>query len=227
MQARPIRTPSAAVLYTDPTGGTQGRKVFENIMCQRLKRLGISASFVLASLEEEVSVAGSLQHLLRLEATFILIVSTTATAGPGDVVGREMLRAGCRIERFLAPVEPSTLLLLDYKDDIPIVSAPGCFRSTLPNVADLVRLSKWDVASLGQGGLPVKKAMRAVASHSAGWRNRRARPWPRTNGMGFGAALARSDPACELSYSYHRLPALDTSLFMAIAKRSRHEPSWC
>jgi molybdenum cofactor cytidylyltransferase len=186
MQARPIRTPSAAVLYTDPISGTQARKVFENIMCQRLERLGISASVVLASLEEEVSVARSLQHLLRLEPTFILIASTTAPAGPGDVVGRAMLRAGCRIESFLAPVEPGTLLLLGYKDDIPIVSAPGCFRSILPNVVDLIlppmlaryRLSKWDVASLGHGGLlvcqafPVKKAMRAVASCSAGLQNR-------------------------------------------------------
>ena len=40
---------------------------------------------------------------------------------------------------------------------------------------------------------------------------------------GFRAVLARADPVCELSYSHHRLSALDTSLFMAIAKRSRAE----
>jgi molybdenum cofactor cytidylyltransferase len=72
-----------------------------------------------------------------------------------------MLRVGSQIERFLAPVEPGNLLLLGYKDDIPIVSAPGCFRSAKPNVVDLVlppmlaryHVSGWEVACLGHGGL--------------------------------------------------------------------------
>ena len=63
--------------------------------------------------------------------------------------------------RFLAPVEPGNLFLLSYKGDIPIVSAPSCFRSAKPNVVDLVlpsmlaryRLSGWEVACLGHGGL--------------------------------------------------------------------------
>ncbi len=178
LQARPIRAPSVAVLYTDPASGTRARELFEKTVYQRLERFGISASFVLASFEEEVAVARSLQHLLRAKPTFILIASTTAPAGPDDVVGRAMLLAGCRIERFLAPVDPGTLLLLGYKDDIPIVSAPGCFRSTKPNVVDLLlppllaryRMSGWDVACLGHGGLlvcqalPMRRATQAAAS---------------------------------------------------------------
>jgi molybdenum cofactor cytidylyltransferase len=178
LQARPIRTPSVAVLYTDPAGGKRARESFENIMCQRLERLGIRANFVLASVEEEGALARSLGHLLRVKPTFVLIASTTAPAGPGDVVGCAMLRAGCRIERFLAPVDPGTLLLLGYKDDIPIVSAPGCFRSTKLNVIDLLlppilaryRLSGRDVAWLGHGGLldcktlPVRKTMQAAGA---------------------------------------------------------------
>jgi molybdenum cofactor cytidylyltransferase len=161
LQARPIRAPSVAVLYSDPVTGERARQLFENIMQQRLERLGTSASFVLASLEEEGAVARSLQHLLRAKPTVILIASTTAPAGPDDVVGRSMVRAGCHIERFLAPVEPGNLFLLGYKDDIPIVSAPGCFRSAKPNVVDLIlpaalaryRISGWEVACLGHGGL--------------------------------------------------------------------------
>jgi molybdenum cofactor cytidylyltransferase len=161
LQARPIRTPAVGVLYTDPVSGDRARQLFENIMHQRLERLGTSASYVLASLEEEGAVARSLQHLLRAKPTSILIASTTAPAGPDDVVGRAMLRVGSHIERFLAPVEPGNLLLLGYKDDIPIVSAPGCFRSAKPNVVDLVlppmlaryHVSGWEVACLGHGGL--------------------------------------------------------------------------
>jgi len=161
LQARPIRAPSVGVLYTDPVNGDKARQLFENIMHQRLERLGTNATYVLASLEEEGAVARSLQHLLRAKPTSILIASTTAPAGPDDVVGRAMLRIGSQIERFLAPVEPGNLLLLGYKDDIPIVSAPGCFRSAKPNVVDLVlppmlaryHVSGWEVACLGHGGL--------------------------------------------------------------------------
>jgi len=161
LQARPIRAPAVAVLDSDPVTGDRARQLFENIMRQRLERLGTSASFVLASLEEEGAVAKSLQHLLRAKPTVVLVASTTAPAGPEDVVGRAMVHAGCHIERFLAPVEPGNLFLLGYKDDIPVVSAPGCFRSAKPNVVDLIlpaalaryRISGWEVAGLGHGGL--------------------------------------------------------------------------
>ena len=161
LQARPIRGASVGVLYTDPGAGERARILFENIMRQRLERLGANANFVLSAVEEENSVARSLQHLLRAKPTCILIASTTAPAGPEDVIGRGMIAAGCQIERFLAPVEPGNLLLLGYKDDIPVVSAPGCFRSAKPNVVDLLlpamlaryRISGWEIAGLGHGGL--------------------------------------------------------------------------
>jgi molybdenum cofactor cytidylyltransferase len=91
----------------------------------------------------------------------VLIASTTAPAGPDDTIGQAMTNAGCHIERFLAPVEPGNLMLLAYKNDIPVLSAPGCFRSVKQNVVDLVlppmlaryRVSGWEIACLGHGGL--------------------------------------------------------------------------
>ena len=76
-----------------------------------MDRIGTSASFVLSSVEEENAVARSLQHLLRAKPTVVLIASTTAPAGPDDVIGRAMVRAGCHIERFLAPVGAGQSLL--------------------------------------------------------------------------------------------------------------------
>jgi molybdenum cofactor cytidylyltransferase len=161
LQARPIRSPSVAVLYTDPSTGERSRQLFENIMRQRLEQFGVRINYALAPVEQEAAVARSLEHLLRAQPTVILVASTTAPAGPGDEVGRAMQRIGCHMERFLAPVEPGNLLLLAYKDDLPIVSAPGCFRSAKPNVVDLLlppllaryRISGWEVACLGHGGL--------------------------------------------------------------------------
>jgi molybdenum cofactor cytidylyltransferase len=161
LQARPVRTPSVGVLYTDPISGERARQLFENIMRQRLDRFGVNANFVLACTEDENSVARCLQHLLRSKPCVILVASTTAPAGPEDVIGQAMLKVGCQVERFLAPVEPGNLLLLSYKDETPIISAPGCFRSAKPNVVDLVlppllaryHVTGWEVACLGHGGL--------------------------------------------------------------------------
>jgi molybdenum cofactor cytidylyltransferase len=161
LQARPIRSPAVGVLYSDPLNGERARQLFENIMRQRLERFGATANFALASLEEEASIGRSLQHLVRTKPTVVLVASTTAPAGPEDVVGRALAHIGCHMERFLAPVEPGNLLLLAYKDDVPIVSAPGCFRSAKPNVVDMIlpamlaryRVTGWEIACLGHGGL--------------------------------------------------------------------------
>jgi molybdenum cofactor cytidylyltransferase len=161
LQARPIRVPSVAVLYSDPTSGDRARQLFENITRQRLEHFDVNSHYALACVEEEATVSRALQHLVKMRPTVILVASTTAPAGPEDVIGRAMVRVGAHIERFLAPVEPGNLLLMGYKDEVPIVSAPGCFRSAKPNVVDLVlppmlaryRVSGWEVAGLGHGGL--------------------------------------------------------------------------
>jgi len=163
VRALPIRNPAVAILYTDPVNGERARQLLENSMGRRLNRFGINASETLASVEEEGAVTACLQHLLRAKPTAVLIASTTAPAGPDDVIGRAMVRAGCEIESFLAPVEPGGLLLLGYKDQVPIVCAPGSFRPARRCAVDLLlppllagyRVSKWDVACLGDGGLLV------------------------------------------------------------------------
>jgi len=160
-QARPVRTPVVAVLYTDPVNGERARQLFEPILNQRLERYGTAPSLALTAIEEDEPVARSLEHLLRARPAFVLIASTSAPAGPEDAVGRAMTRIGCHIERFLAPVEPGNLLLLGYREEIPVVSAPGCYRSVKPNVVDLLlppllsryRISGWEIACMGHGGL--------------------------------------------------------------------------
>jgi molybdenum cofactor cytidylyltransferase len=161
LQARPIRDGGVAVLYTDPVHGDRARTLFESVVRTRLDRFGATVRYALTAVEDEDQVTRSLQHLLRAKPSAILIASTTAPAGPEDVVGRAFVRLGAHVERFLAPVEPGNLLLLAYKDDVPLVSAPCCFRSAKLNVLDLIlppmlakyRVSGWEVACLGHGGL--------------------------------------------------------------------------
>lgn len=163
LQARPIREPAVAVLYTDPVHGERARTLFESVVRQRLERYGANVRYALSAVEEEEQVTRSLQHLLRTRPTptVIMIASTTAPAGPEDVIGRAFARLGAHIERFMAPVEPGNLLLLSYKDETPILSAPCCFRSVKPNILDFIlppilakyRVSGWEIACLGHGGL--------------------------------------------------------------------------
>jgi len=118
-------------------------------------------SDTLTAVEEEDQITWALEHLLKTHPSVILVASTTAPAGPEDPIGRAMGRVGAHIERFLAPVEPGNLLLLGYKDQTAIVSAPGCHRSAQNNIIDLLLppiLSKYlisgeEIAGLGHGGL--------------------------------------------------------------------------
>lgn len=161
VEAHPIRQPIVAVLYCDPLKGERARALYEAIMRTRLTRVGTNAAFVLSCLEEEAPIARNLEHLLRARPTMVIIASTTAPAGPHDAVGRAMQRVGCRIESFLAPVEPGNLLLLAYIGEVPVVSAPGCYRSPRENVVDRVlppllarrRLTARDISAFGHGGL--------------------------------------------------------------------------
>ena len=161
LQARPIRSPSVAVLYCDPTQPERARQIFENIVRQRLSHFGIMTHAFHVCVEEENAVARGLKVLAKANPSVILIASTTAPAGPEDVIGQALMKTGASIERFLAPVEPGNLLMLSYKDNIPIISAPGCFRSAKPNVVDLMlppmlaryRVSTWEIGCLGHGGL--------------------------------------------------------------------------
>jgi len=161
LQARPIQGARIGVVYCDALDGERARTLFEPIVRQKLERFGVFAHQGVSSIETEDQVSRSIQYLVNNGSMVVLIASTTAPAGPDDTVGRAMAKVGCPIERYLAPVEPGHLLLLGYKNDIPVVSAPGCFRSPRTNVVDLLlppmmaryRISRWEVACLGHGGL--------------------------------------------------------------------------
>lgn len=161
LQARPVHPAPVGVIYSDPVNGDRARTMFEPIVRQKLERFGVRSHMAISVLENEEHVSRGIQYLLRSKVGVVLIASTTAPAGPDDAVGLAMARVGCPIERFLAPVEPGHLLILGYKDEVPVVSAPGCFRSLKQNVVDLLlppmmaryRISRWEVACMGHGGL--------------------------------------------------------------------------
>jgi molybdenum cofactor cytidylyltransferase len=108
LQARPIKDASVAVLYSDPVTGERARQLFDAIMLQRLDRFNVKIRYSLASVEEEDAVARSLMQLVRSKPSMVTVASTTAPAGPDDVVGRALRRIGCHLERFPRRLSPGT-----------------------------------------------------------------------------------------------------------------------
>lgn len=100
MQARPVRTPSVGVLYCDPVNGDRAKTLFEPVLRQKLERFGIRAHAAQSVLENEEHVSRGLQHLLRMKPSVVLVASTTAPAGPDDVVGLAMNKIGCPSNAF-------------------------------------------------------------------------------------------------------------------------------
>ena len=125
MQARPARGASIAVLYSDPINGDRARVLFEPVVRQKLERFRRPLAESVTVLENDEHVSRGMQQLLRAKPSMVLVASTTAPAVPNDVIGRAMGKIGCAIERFLALVEPGNLLLMGYKEEIPIVAAPA------------------------------------------------------------------------------------------------------
>src|SRR5207249_11386609 len=64
LQARPIRNPSVAVLYSDPIHGDRARQLFVSIMRQLLEHFCVAPSFVLCSFGGDLDVFARLYHLL-------------------------------------------------------------------------------------------------------------------------------------------------------------------
>ncbi len=85
----------------------------------------------------------------------------TAIIDRYDVVPSAIAQIGGKVELFGVPVDPGNLLLIGYRDHVPIVGLPGCVRSLKRNAFDVVlprllagdRLTRRDLIRLGHGGL--------------------------------------------------------------------------
>jgi molybdenum cofactor cytidylyltransferase len=111
--------------------------------------------------EDETEISEALQWALANDAEMILIAGETSIMDVDDITPRAIKAVGGKIVHHGVPVEPGNLLLLAYRNEVPIVGAPGCARSKNYNVVDMVlprlaageRLSRRDLIELGHGGL--------------------------------------------------------------------------
>ena len=153
------------ILSGSPAARERIVRGFRDSLGPRLDALGATLGHVdFISLDEatgEENLAAAIRRQLQAETDLLILAGETAIMDSHDVTPRAIERAGGRIECYGAPVDPGNLLLLAYRDHLPILGAPGCARSPKQNIVDLVlprllagdRLSRADIASLGHGGL--------------------------------------------------------------------------
>ena len=108
---------------------------------------------------EESAIAAAIRA--HAAADLILVAGISAIIDRADIMPSALLRAGGSITLHGVPVDPGTLLLLGYLDDVPVVGAPGCVKSPKTNVIDWIlprlltgeRLTRANLVSMGHGGL--------------------------------------------------------------------------
>jgi len=92
----------------------------------------------------------------------LIICTGGMSVDPDDLTPRAIRKSGATIISYGAPVLPGAMFLLGYfEDGTPIMGLPGCvmyskttiFDLILPRVAAGVRITKKDIAKLGNGGL--------------------------------------------------------------------------
>jgi hypothetical protein len=148
----------AIILTGSANARARVQEIFAPPIRARIEELGAQVSAEQFVVEDEIAIADA---IAKTDAQMIVFAGETSIMDADDIIPRGITRAGGRIELYGAPVEPGNLLLLAYRDAIPIIGAPGCIKSRATNVVDLIlprlligeRVTRADVLALAEGGL--------------------------------------------------------------------------
>ena len=152
------------ILTGSPAGQERITTGFSKALGPRLEELGSALELTdFASVDDdggEERLAASILDMAP-KVDLLILAGETAVVDRADIAPRAVERAGGQVISYGAPVDPGNLLLLAELGGLPVLGAPGCARSPMANIVDLVlprllagdRLDRRDVARLGVGGL--------------------------------------------------------------------------
>jgi len=162
MSIASVKNQNVAIILTGSENGkAKTQETFTPPIRARVEELGarvVSESYVT---ENESEIARAIESAIGAGAQLVIIAGETSIMDAQDITPRGIENAGGKIEVYGAPVEPGNLLLLAYRDGVPILGAPGCVKSRETNVVDLIlprllmgeRVTRADVNELAVGGL--------------------------------------------------------------------------
>jgi len=144
------KAPPADLILTNVPGQKPSLNTkAEAIIRARLAALGGQLHSVSSIAHDQSALQ---QALAGAAASWVLILTGSATSDIDDLAPAALKAAGGQVERFGMPVDPGNLLFLGRKGQQTVVGLPGCARSIALNGADFVlqRLA---------AGLPVDDAV--------------------------------------------------------------------
>ena len=161
IRIRPLKKSKVGLIISGPEQG-KDKLIggFYPPALQRIERLGSELSAPIYVQHTAPALAKVIRENLAAH-DLILIASISAIIDIEDVVPSALRLAGGSVTQHGVPVDPGTLLMLGYVDDVPIVGAPGCIKSPKTNVIDWIlprllageRLTRSDLVAMGHGGL--------------------------------------------------------------------------
>ena len=133
---------------------------FGPVMMAKVKELGSS---VLRQIMVPDSIPLTVQaiHDLISEGAEMIVVTGGMSVDPDDRTPASIRAAGGREVTYGSPTFPGSMFMLAYIGKIPVVGVPGCAMYNKATVFDLLvprilagdRLTRFDITSLGHGGL--------------------------------------------------------------------------
>jgi molybdenum cofactor cytidylyltransferase len=128
---------------------------------QRIESLDSTLDAVEYTAHTPDAIAAAVQAQHQAGRNLVLVASISAIIDREDVVPTALELAGGTLTHLGVPVDPGSLLMLGYVEQMPVVGAPGCIKSLKTNVIDWIlprlmageRLTRADLVAMGHGGL--------------------------------------------------------------------------
>ena len=160
LRVQPLQAKRVALIVSG-TDATRERllRSFHAPVRQRIEGWGSQLDEPTFVAHDEDSIAAAIRA--HSDADLILVAGISAIIDREDTVPSALLRAGGSITLHGVPVDPGTLLMMGYLEEVPVVGAPGCIKSPKTNVIDWIlprlltgeRLTRANLVSMGHGGL--------------------------------------------------------------------------
>lgn len=134
---------------------------FTPVIIDKLSNFGVEVSFHKVVDDGIQNIKEAIEEMCKEDIGFILCTGGMSV-DPDDNTPGAIKLSGAEIISYGAPVLPGAMFLLGYfKDGRPIMGLPGCvmyakttvFDIILPKILAGVRITKKDIAVLGNGGL--------------------------------------------------------------------------
>jgi len=162
LEVLPWKLKTAAIVTT----GSEVKKgliedAFTPVVIRKLRAYGMETIAQTRSGDGVENVAAAISEVRTYKPDLILCTGGMSV-DPDDNTPGGIRRSGADVVCYGAPVLPGAMFLLGYYDDgTPVCGLPGCvmyakatiFDLVLPRLAAGVRVTRADIAALGEGGL--------------------------------------------------------------------------